>query len=47
MTSADFSYPIRYEISHGKLFPLPVNMHDLSPIDTFDFWTSRSIARLS
>lgn len=40
MTSADFSAPLRSETSHGKLYPLLVNMHDLPPVITLDLWTS-------
>jgi len=47
MASADFSYPLESEISHGKLYPLPVNTHDLPPISTSDFWTSWSSAQSS
>ncbi len=37
MTSADSSLPLGCETSHGKLYPLPVNMHDLPPVITLDF----------
>jgi hypothetical protein len=40
MTSADFSLPLGREISHGKLYPLPTNVHDLLPTLTFDFRAS-------
>jgi len=39
MTSADFLATLGAKISHGKLYPLPVNMHGLPSVITLDFWT--------